>query len=313
MDKTATSTDYVNTERGSRKPNVSYKAAKEDSIMEAIRELRLEMKVLMDNQIKEYEILRYRFINTETELKELRKEMKVLQEKVDKVQILEAKVDNIVRKDGKLESNTVGVSPKIDKNEKAYLQKETIQSFAAVANQNQNRVVINKFPTKQVSVASKPSNKPTTEKSTTVKEIPEPKQGRNNSEQIIENEDIEPQKEGNWTTVNRKKKSRYPNTEVKKGGSTSAVEIKGTERKKFLHVWRLHKETTIENLEKYVKNICGQEVPVTVERIRHKTERDYSSFIIGVPESSYDTLYQSDNWAINIEFSEWVWFRRTTK
>lgn len=80
MDKTATSADYVNTERGSRKLNVSYKAVKEDSIMEAIRELRLEMKAHMDNQIKEYEILRYRFINTNTELKEFRKEMKVLQE-----------------------------------------------------------------------------------------------------------------------------------------------------------------------------------------------------------------------------------------
>ncbi|CAH2108995.1 unnamed protein product [Euphydryas editha] len=232
--------------------------------------------------------------------------MKVLQEKVDKVQILKAKVENIVQKGENLESNSVRVCPTVDKIEEAYLQKEPIQSFAAVANQKQNRVVRNKLPRKQASVVTKPSDKSTSEKITIVKEIPEPKQGRNNSGQIAVTEDIEPQKEGNWTTVNKKKKGRYPNTEVKKGGSMSAVEIKGTERKKFLHVWRLHKETTIENLEKYVKNICGEAVPVTVERIRHKTERDYSSFIIGVPESSYDTLYQSDNWAVNIEFSEWV-------
>ncbi|CAG5023718.1 unnamed protein product [Parnassius apollo] len=91
--------------------------------MEAIGELRLEMKALMENQLKEYEILRNRFINTETELKELRKEMKVLQEKVDKVQILEAKVDSIVRNDEKLVSNMIRVSPTTDKNEEAYLQK----------------------------------------------------------------------------------------------------------------------------------------------------------------------------------------------
>ncbi|CAG4939455.1 unnamed protein product [Parnassius apollo] len=181
--------------------------------MEVIGELRLEMKALMENQLKEYEILRNRFINTETELKELRKEMKVLQEKVDKVQILEAKVDSIVRNDEKLVSNMIRVSPTTDKNEEAYLQKGTPQSFAAAANRNQNRVLKNKFPTKQASVATKPSDKSTSVISSIVKEIPEPKQVRNNSEQITETEDIESQKEGNWIIVNKKKKSRYPNTE----------------------------------------------------------------------------------------------------
>ncbi|CAG4973800.1 unnamed protein product [Parnassius apollo] len=182
--------------------------------MEVIGELRLEMKALMENQLKEYEILRNRFINTETELKELRKEMKVLQGKVDKVQILEAKVDSIVRNDEKLVSNMIRVSPTTDKNEEAYLQKGTPQSFAAAANRNQNRVLKNKFPTKQASVATKPSDKSTSVISSIVKEIPEPKQVRNNSEQITETEDIESQKEGNWIIVNKKKKSRYPNTEA---------------------------------------------------------------------------------------------------
>ncbi|CAG4934699.1 unnamed protein product [Parnassius apollo] len=201
--------------------------------MEVIGELRLEMKALMENQLKEYEILRNRFINTETELKELRKEMKVLQEKVDKVQILEAKVDSIVRNDEKLVSNMIRVSPTTDKNEEAYLQKGTPQSFAAAANRNQNRVLKNKFPTKQASVATKPSDKSTSVISSIVKEIPEPKQVRNNSEQITETEDIESQKEGNWIIVNKKKKSRYPNTELLDSWTISNCRMKGLSRSSF--------------------------------------------------------------------------------
>lgn len=88
--------------------------------------------------------------------------------------------------------------------------------------------------------------------------------------------------------------------------------IQGSERKKHLHVWRLKKDTTTESLEEHVKNICGQGIAISVEKIKHKTERDYSSFIIGVPESKYDVLCQPENWAVNIEFCEGVWFRKTT-
>lgn len=114
----------------------------------------------------------------------------------------------------------------------------------------------------------------------------------------------------NWTEVVKKRRSRFPNTEVKRGGSSTSVEIQGTERKKYLHVWRLKKDTTVEKLETYVTNICGEECPVKVEKIKPKTERDYSSFIIGVPESSYDKLCDPGVWPVNVEFCEWVWFRR---
>ncbi|CAH4037344.1 unnamed protein product [Pieris brassicae] len=49
-----------------------------------------------------------------------------------------------------------------------------------------------------------------------------------------------------------------------------------------------------------------------IEKINHKTERDYASFIIGVPESEYNVLCQPENWPVNIECYDWVWFRRST-
>lgn len=115
-----------------------------------------------------------------------------------------------------------------------------------------------------------------------------------------------------WTVVNRKK-TKYLNSEVKRGGCTRQSEISGLERKKYLHVWRLQKEVTEDNLQKHVKNIIGMNESVKVNRIKHKTERDYASFIIGVPESKYETLCNPENWAINIEYCEWIWFRSRSK
>ncbi|KAG7309567.1 hypothetical protein JYU34_002937 [Plutella xylostella] len=109
-----------------------------------------------------------------------------------------------------------------------------------------------------------------------------------------------------WHLVqNSRKRSSF--TEVKKGGNTSS-NLKGTERRKYLHVWRLHKTTTEEELTEFVVSVVQNEVKIN--KIKTKTERDYASFIIGVPESSYNKLCQSEVWPVNVEFAEWIWFRK---
>lgn len=111
-----------------------------------------------------------------------------------------------------------------------------------------------------------------------------------------------------WTTV-RKKKS-YQSKDILRGKNTEVVEIQGTERKKQLHVWRLTKETTIEKLTSHVKRICGPKEYVKIDKIKHKTERDYASFIITVTETMYNKLCQPELWPLNAELCEWIWFRR---
>ncbi|CAH2109000.1 unnamed protein product [Euphydryas editha] len=208
--------------------------------------------------------------------------MKVLQEKVDKVQILKAKVENIVQKGENLESNSVRVCPTVDKIEEAYLQKEPIQSFAAVANQKQNRVVRNKLPRKQASVVTKPSDKSTSEKITIVKEIPEPKQGRNNSGQIAVTEDIEPQKEGNWTTVNKKKKGRYPNTEVKKRWKHECSRDQGDRTEK---IFASNGYDFVEQPKNHIINSTAIEIYYqNVRGLRTKLEE----FYVGISSSGAD-------------------------
>ncbi|KAL4709465.1 hypothetical protein ACJJTC_012802 [Scirpophaga incertulas] len=89
----------------------------------------------------------------------------------------------------------------------------------------------------------------------------------------VQTEQLE--KKGNWTTVTRKR-SRFSTSEVKKGGNTS-----GNGKEKIFTCMAF----AAGNIEKHVKKIYVEEVPITIEQIKHKTERDHASFIIGVPES----------------------------
>ncbi|CAG4974960.1 unnamed protein product [Colias eurytheme] len=100
---------------------------------------------------------------------------------------------------------------------------------------------------------------------------------------------------------------------VRVGSNKDSLILKGMERKKYLHVWRLHPETSLETLTKYVKNVCGPDALIKIDKIKHKTARDYASFIIGVPENLFNTLNQPEIWPVNAEFSEWIWFRKAAK
>ncbi|KAI8442393.1 hypothetical protein MSG28_005910, partial [Choristoneura fumiferana] len=88
---------------------------------------------------------------------------------------------------------------------------------------------------------------------------------------------------------------------VKKTKSES--DDSSAERKKYLHVWRLNKDTTVENMEKFISGVCKEQgEQIKIEKIKHKLERDYASFIIGVPASSYDKLCSSEIWPVNVEY-----------
>ncbi|KAG7302859.1 hypothetical protein JYU34_012842 [Plutella xylostella] len=115
--------------------------------------------------------------------------------------------------------------------------------------------------------------------------------------------------ENEWKVVqSRKKKELF--TEVMKGGNNKDVPLKGIERKKHLHIWRLRKNTCEKDILDHVAGVCGSQNEIKVEKLKTKTERDYASFIVGVPESMYDKICQPEVWPVNVEFSEWIWFRK---
>lgn len=77
--------------------------------------------------------------------------------------------------------------------------------------------------------------------------------------------------ESHWTIVKNKQKRRQ-SKEVLRGKNTSITEIQAIERMKHLHVWRLHPETTVENLSTYVEAVCDSEVKVKIEKVNLKME-----------------------------------------
>lgn len=289
--------EYVNKERGGGSGcDASIYPIQDESvididrkILDELRQFRLEMESRMDIQKKDYASLESRFSKTETELRELKNILKVVQQKADKVDELQKQNDDFRNRNKQLEDGLTTVTPVCCTPQ---VPEEPKKSFATVAAKQTTS------NTKKV-VATKQANSP---------QVNVARKSRNSTSECETQNKVE--KEDNWTVV-KKKQRKYPNTEVKRGNA-SFVDIQGTEKKKFLHVWRLKLQTTIESLEKHVKAILGEDISVKINKIHHKTERDYTSFIIGVPESLYDKLCHEDNWDTKIEFCEWIWFRQSS-
>lgn len=116
-----------------------------------------------------------------------------------------------------------------------------------------------------------------------------------------------------WTVVGGQKKSRKSLLKpVHTGGNVQIDSFQAIQKKKFLHVWSLHPDTTENSIAGHVKKICGSE-DIKIEKVIPKTKRDYSSFMIGVPESMFEKLNSADSWPVNTRFNEWVWFRNSRK
>lgn len=111
-----------------------------------------------------------------------------------------------------------------------------------------------------------------------------------------------------WQIVSGKKRRRSHNTRplVLSGQSTQIGTLQGMQKKKYLHVWSLHRDTATDTIKSHVIATCETD-DVTVDQIHPRIKRDYSSFRIGVPENQYKKIYNKEVWPINTRISEWVW------
>lgn len=112
-----------------------------------------------------------------------------------------------------------------------------------------------------------------------------------------------------WMEVKNNRRS----IPLKRGGNNTIASLKAVERKKFLHVWRLEKDTSEDSLNVYIRQMLGDAYEILIQRMSTRTERDYPSFRTGVTESNFEKLCDSALWPINVEFSEWIWFRRSNQ
>lgn len=137
-----------------------------------------------------------------------------------------------------------------------------------------------------------------------------------NSECLLETPEIALEKDFSseeWKVVNNKKKAKkVVDNAIKKGGNAQIAAIQAIQRKKYLHVWSLHPDTSEKAICEHVVGICGTD-DIKVEKIIPKSKRDYASFMIGVPESLFEKVNNVDSWPLNARFNQWVWFRNSRK
>lgn len=274
--------DTVNILRGSQR-QVQYSPPIFDTntlLLEEFRQLRTELVDRLECQANAITQLQYQFCETKSSLDTLLSAMKALEGKVE----ANLQINRKWESSGKSKPNHLcalsepisqeNINPVITKNKNTGLRQT-----GALKNQVTNATT----PGPTGSVKNPPISTDT-----------------NNT------------KEADWSLVKRsdtKRANRH--SKVGLGNNTGIKAIQATERKKHLHVWRLHPDTTVEAITDHVKGFCGQDVSITVEKIKHKTVRDYSSFIVGVPERLFNKLNQSDVWPLNAEFNEWIWFRNS--
>lgn len=285
---TNTPMNNVNIKRGSQRgsqANLSPSVMDRDTlILQELREFRVDMITRMDSQAKAITLLLNQFSQTKTELDNIVQIMRVLEEKVDAKLSQDRQTQNNIIQEASHNPSSTSAS-----------------TFAEVASQPSTATSKNTY--------AKKVNKGRATKSTVLAE-----NTSSNTNLLAADElkvaDIEENQSG-WTTVRNKKPNRPPKDV--KVGTNKDLPIQATERKRHLHVWRLHPDTTLEAVTDHVKTICGTDSVFKVDKIKHKTERDYSSFVIGLSEQCFDKLNQAEFWPTNVEFNEWIWFRKATK
>lgn len=116
-----------------------------------------------------------------------------------------------------------------------------------------------------------------------------------------------------WKIVShQKRQKKSPINAIQIGGNVQISTFQAIQKKKFLHVWSLHPDTTEDAISEHVTKISGSN-DIKVEKIVPKTKRDYATFLIGVPESLFNTVNKAESWPVNTQFNEWVWFRSSRK
>ncbi|KAG7310847.1 hypothetical protein JYU34_003678 [Plutella xylostella] len=113
--------------------------------------------------------------------------------------------------------------------------------------------------------------------------------------------------ESEWKEV----KSKIKRNPINRGQNSMAI-LKAVERKKYLHVWRLKKDITEENMTEFIKEVIGSDSDIEVTKLKPKIDRSYASFKVGVSERKFEQLINPEKWPLDVEYSEWTWFRPST-
>lgn len=115
------------------------------------------------------------------------------------------------------------------------------------------------------------------------------------------------QADASWTTVTNKRRRRV----TIRGMGEPDNELQAVESLKRIHLWSMKVETTADEVAGFMKrkNPSGQ-AHYSVEKLELK-HKNYSSFVLTVPESCFDFFMNGLNWPKNVRINEWFRKRNT--
>lgn len=113
--------------------------------------------------------------------------------------------------------------------------------------------------------------------------------------------------ENGWQLVGKKRP--LTKRRVLTGSGKNDDELQTAERVMYMQAWSFKPETTVESVRNYINKIavCDR---YFVEKRDIKTDQ-HAAFVIGFPESLYDTLCTPNSWPQGVKLSDW--FRRSPR
>lgn len=304
LNKTFEASTFVNMSRGNRqRTDCEQGRDAEHNLVMEIRELRSEITSRFDEQAERFQRVWDIVCDTRSELKEMQTKIEVLENKVSTFESLEIKLRELAAQNHLL-SEQLGAHTALSKStEGTYSYAQTADATTTKSSARN----VNEVNTDQAG-ATKITTKPRTPAQANVL-MSSMERRKDVNVGLLDRYEGVVMEESNG--VNNNIKRKLPAKKVLRGENES-LNLEAIERKKHLHIWRLQPNTTVEQMQKHVENLCGSEVKVKVEKIVHKTERDYASFIVGVPERVFEKISHPKAWPRNAEFGEWIWFRRNS-
>lgn len=109
-----------------------------------------------------------------------------------------------------------------------------------------------------------------------------------------------------WQVVrgqSRRKKQAQP---ITIGAGKECDDLQAIERVKYIQAWSFRPETTAEKVTYFLNSLKKAEYYVKKRDI--KTDL-HASFLIGIPESTYDEVTSADLWPPGVHFVPWIPFR----
>lgn len=111
-----------------------------------------------------------------------------------------------------------------------------------------------------------------------------------------------------WKFV--KNKNRKPRKTLVVGTYSGAADVEGLDKFKAFHVSNLKPDTSVENLQNFLKNKFSN---VICEKLSSRYPNSYSSFKVLIPSSEYNKALEGSNWPNKVNVHHFFHRKRTNQ